>query len=231
MQNTCTTLMKAEIMDANSQPKTKTQLFVEKFLSSSELEGVSQSVSNAYAAVEFIYRSTPALGAFIPGGDIRPHLLRVCVEHSLQKFAALHDEFTHEIRLNQARNCYHLRVYKNGLALTAHYMGAKCERPEARKALYKANLSERNMDLFSFENEEADDFKNIGYAEIMHGGVVRPSNILINIPSRDQTYSMGSLTLAIVSENKAQVEKIVEETPYKLHEITEEIKNGNKKAS
>lgn len=200
-------------------------------MSSGEFEGVSQSISNAYSAVEKIYKTTPALGAFMVGCDLRPHLLRVFVEHSLQKFADMREEFTHDIRQNQAKNCYHLRLYKNGLALTAHYMGAKCERPEARKTLYKANLSERNMDLFAFENEGTDDFKNIGYAQIMHGGIFRPSNILINIPSRDQTYSVGSLTLAVVSENKVQVEEIIEETPFRLHDAIEELKNGNAKAS
>lgn len=218
-------------METSNLSKTKTQLFLEGFLSQEEFEGISQSISNAYSAVEGVYKSTPALGAFMVGFDLRPHLLRVFVEHSLQKYADTHEEFTHEVRQNLARNCNHLRLYKNGLALTSHYMGSKCERPEARKALHKANLTERNGNLFEFENDEPDVFKNIGYAQIMHGGVVKPINILINIPSRDQSFSVGSLPLAIVGENKIQVEEIIEEAPFKLYETIEEMKNGNKKAS
>lgn len=107
-------------------------------------------------------------------------------------------------------------------------MGSHCERPEARKALHKANLSERNWDLFGFENDEIDPFKNIGYAQIMHGGIFKPAHILINIPSRDQMYSIGSFPLPVVSEVKSQVEEIIEETPFKLNETIKEIQNGKK---
>jgi len=214
-------------MDTNNQSKSQTQLFIQKLLTVGELDGISQSISNAYSAVEGIYKATPALGAFMVGSDLRPHLLRIFVEHSLQKFADNHAEFNHEIRQNFAKNCWHLRLYKKEFALTSHYMGAKCERTEGRKALHKANLSERNRDLFDFENDEIDVFKNIGYGQIMHGGVTKPSNILINIPSRDQLHSLGSMTLVIVNENKMQVEEIIEEAPYKLHEKIEELINGN----
>ena len=171
------------------------QKFIGKFLTQTELSEIPQCISNAYAAVENIYKSTPALGMFMIGFDLRPHLLRVFVEHSLQKYSDNHDAFSHEVRQNIAKNCNHLRLFKDGLAITAHYMGAKCERPEARKALYKTYLTERNGDLFEFENQEIDKFKNIAYAQIMHGGVSKPNNILINIPSRDQLSILGSMSL------------------------------------
>lgn len=212
--------------------ESQVQIFVEKFLSSEERQGISQSISNAYSAVDGIYKATPALGAFgMIGLDLRPHLLRVFVEHSLKKYADQQENFTHEIKPNTARNCSHLRLYKNGLALTAHYMGAKCERSKGRKALHKCNLSERNGNLFDYENNEQDIFKNIGYAEIMHGGFFKPTNIIINIPSRDQNYSVGAMSIAVVCENKTEVEEIIEETPFKLNEAIEELKNGIKKAS
>lgn len=216
-------------MHADNQQKTKTQQFIERFISSEELAGISQSISNAYSAVEEVYKATPALGAFMVGADLRPHLLRVFVEHSLQKFADNNKDFNHEIRPNAARNCWHLNVYKQGLALTTHYMGANCERTEGRKAIYKTNLSERNGDLFAFEKDEIDIFDKIGYGQIMHGGIAIPENILINIPSRDQSHSIGSMTLEIVKANKIQVEEIIEERPFKLPESIE-IQNGNKKA-
>ena len=89
----------------------------------------------------------------------------------------------------------------------------------------------RLFPLFDFENNEQDIFKNIGYAEIMHGGFFKPTNIIINIPSRDQNYSVGAMSIAVVCENKTQVEEIIEETPFKLNEAIEELKNGIKKAS
>ena len=211
--------------------KTKTQLFLEKSLSQNELVGLSQSITNAYSAVDAFYKSTPALGAFMVGGDLRSHLLRVFVEYSLQKYADVNAGFTHEVRPNVANNCNHLRLYKNDLALTSHYMGAKCERLEARSALHKANLVERNGNLFELEESDADIFRNIGYAQIMHGGISKPLNILINIPSRDQLTIIGTMQLAIVTENKTQVEKIIDEMPFKLNDTIKELKNGNKKIS
>lgn len=206
--------------------KSGAQEFIGKFLTHSELSEIPQCISNAYAAVDNVYKTTPALGMFMIGFDLRPHLLRVFVEHSLQKYSDNHDAFTHEVRPNTAKNCNHLRLYKDGLAITAHYMGAKCERPEARKALHKANLSERNGDLFAFENQETDTFKNIAYAQIMHGGVSKPNNILINIPSRDQLSIIGSMSLIIPAEIKVQVEQIIDETPFKLKETLEELQSG-----
>lgn len=210
--------------------KTETQLFLDKFLGEDEYLGISQSVVNAYSAVEGVYKATPALGAF--GGigfDLRPHLLRVFVEHSLQKYADTHNEFTHEIRLNIAKNCSHLRMYRKGLALTSHYMGAKSDRPAARRALHKINLTERNRDLFEFESSEEDVFQNIAYAQIMHGGIIKPANILINIPTRDQFGTLGSIPLVIPTENKTQVEQIIDEIPFKIKEAIEEFTNGNQK--
>lgn len=218
-------------MHISNFPKSNTQIFVERFLTSDDIQGISQSISNAYSAVDEIYRITPALGAFMVGADLRPHLLRVFVEHSLKKYADLQEKFTHEIRPNSAHNCYHLRLFKDGLAFTSHYMGAKCERPEGRKAIHKYNLSERNGDLFDFEKSEPDIFNNIGYVQIMHGGLFKPENILLNIPSRDQTYSIGTMAIAVVFGNKTQVEEIIEESPFKLNEAIEELKNGTKRAS
>lgn len=206
--------------------KTHAQLFIEKFLNDNDLHGFSQTISSAYLAVNNLYKTTPALGAFLVGSDIRPHLIRITTEHLLQKFADVNDGFTHEIRKNIAKNCNHLRLYKNGLALTSHYMGAKCERPKARKALHKAHLSQRNMELFESENSELNLFKNIGYAEIMHGGIVKPENILINIPTRDQLDIVGSISLAVQEANKTLVEQIADEPPFTIKEVIEEFKNG-----
>lgn len=209
--------------------KTETQLFVERFLSQDDLNGMSQTISSAYSAVNNLYRMTPALGAFIVGSDIRPHLIRITVEHLLQRFADTNVGFTHEVRPNIAKNCNHLRLYKNGLALTSNYMGAYCERPRARKALHKANLSERNMDLFEFENNDLNLIQDARYAEIMHGGITKPINILINIPSRDQLGTIGSIAIAIFEENKTLVEQIADEPPFNIKNIIEELKNGNQK--
>lgn len=206
--------------------KTHAQLFIEKFLNDNDLHGFSQTISSAYLAVNNLYKTTPALGAFLVGSDIRPHLIRITTEHLLQKFADVNDGFTHEIRKNIAKNCNHLRLYKNGLALTSHYMGAKCERPKARKALHKAHLSQRNMELFESENNELNLFQNIGYAEIMHGGIVKPENILINIPTRDQLDIIGSISLAVQEANKTLVEQIADEPPFTIKEVIEEFKNG-----
>lgn len=205
--------------------KTETQLFVERFLSEGDLHGMSQTISTAYSAVNSLYKTTPALGAFLVGADIRPHLIRITVEHLLQKFADTNTGFTHEVRQNVAKNCNHLRVYKNGLALTSNYMGAKCERPRARKALHKASLTARN--LFEDEDNEFNIFQNSSYAEIMHGGIIRPINILINIPTRDQLGTIGSISLAIPEENKTLVEQITDEPPFSIKEVIEELKNGN----
>lgn len=207
--------------------KTETQKFIHRFISNEDMREISRNITTAYSAVDEMYKSTPALGAFPVGGDIRAHLLRIVVEHLLQQVAD-NCGFTHEICKNAARNCNHLRIHKNGLALTSHYMGANCERREAREALHKRNLSERNFNLFDFEDNETDLFFNIGYAQIMHGGVIRPTNILINIPSRDQRRTLGSMSLLVVNENKTLVEEIVEEPPYKLKEALNEIKHGNK---
>lgn len=207
--------------------KTEAQLFIEKFLSQDDFYGLSQSVVDAYSALEGVYKATPALGAFMVGYDLRPHLLRVFVEHQLKKYTDLNAGFSHEIRFNLAKNCQHLRLFKNNLALTSHYMGAKCERPEARSALYKANLSQMNLDFFDYEKTEQDILKNVAYAQIMHGGFVKPISILINIPTEDQIGTIGSFPLAIPDENKTKVEEIVEEESWKLKNTLEELKNGS----
>lgn len=208
--------------------KTPAQKFIEQFLTQDDLDGISQHIASAYKATNELFRTTPALGAFLVGSDLRPHLLRVLTEYLLKQFADKNPDFSHEVRLNEARNCSHLRIYKNGLALTSHYMGAKCERPEARRALHEAHLAERNFSLFAFEENEPDICDDVGFAHIMHGGVVKPQEILINIPNRNQTGTWGSMQLALQDEDKAAVEQILDEPPYKLKKIIEELQSGKK---
>src|SRR6266852_2508257 len=154
-----------------------------KFLTEDDFNALGLVVSTAYKACSQFMARNVVTGTFPVGKELRPHLLRAFVDHSLMKLADQAPGFVQEVRPNIARNCHHVRIQKGGLVLTAHYMGRKSPfRRMARFAVNRKNLSARNGELFDFESKDLDAFGDFGYAQILHGGYSSPELLLLVIP-------------------------------------------------
>jgi hypothetical protein len=201
---------------------------VERFLAKDDLNGLGLAISTAYKGCAVFCRNHWVTGSFPVGIEQRAHLLRAFVDHGLMRFADEREDFTHEIRPNNARNCLHVRIYKNGLALTAHFMGRKRFRRYARAARNRELLAERNTpDLFGYEDKFLDAFKDIGYAQILHGGSWdRPVFLKLVIPTRDQARIGAHMPLPIPEPDVVVAELIREEISLKLKNFKPEEDEG-----
>jgi hypothetical protein len=178
-----------------------------------------QTLANAYLACDNLMRSSIVLSNFAPGIEHRSDLLGIFVQHALSKVPELAQGFASSLDLNAARNCCHLRLYKQrGFVLTAHFVGTTNFRSVARKAENRAILASANYDLF--ENEAirpdvSDDLSHV-YCHLLHGGTVKAAHGTLAIPRRDQEGYVASTPLAIPSPQRAQTEEIKEEMAFKI---------------
>ena len=193
---------------------------IAKFLTDDDLKAIGLAVSTAYKACAEFTRKNFVTGSFPVGVEQRSHLLRAFADHGLLRLADGRSEFTHEIRPNNARNCHHVRIYKNGLAMTAHFMGRNRRRFRhfARSALNREMLAFRNTpDLFGYEQAELDLFKDMGYAQILHGGGGDiPELLKLVVPTRDQARIGAHMPLPIPAPDVVAAELIREEMDIQL---------------
>ncbi|SRR6266567_829475 len=201
---------------------------VERFLAKDDLSGLGLVISTAYKGCAMFCRNHWVTSYFPVGMEQRAHLLRAFVDHGLMRFADEREDFTHEIRPNNARNCHHVRIFKNQLAITAHFMGRKKFRRYARVARNREFLAERNTaDLFGYEDKFLDVFNDTGYAQILHGGSAdRPEFLKLVIPTRDQASIAAHMPLAIPEPDVVVAELIREEITLKVKNFKSEEDEG-----
>jgi hypothetical protein len=152
------------------------------------------------------------LGSFIPGLRSLGHLRNVAVEHALQTRAGTGDLFFTKNAFNASRNFMFLQLQSGQVVFTTHYCGKRGGRG-IRKAIARAELNQRNRDLFTAEAEgpDANPLVGMAYAQIVHGGLSDPVIAAIRIPNRDQiSYSLAPLILELRKPEAAKVEQVTD---------------------
>lgn len=179
-------------------------------LSDAHFELISEAIPEAYAALRKLADSTPMFAGFVPGFQSLGHLRNVAVQHALQNKAGFSDLFFTKTALNAARNFAFLQLQTGNVVFTTHYCGKNGTR-SIRKAVARAELNRRNLDLFPAEGNTPDAFPSLGmaYAQIVHGGLSDPVIAAIRIPNRDQvTYRLAPMILDLRKPDMAKVEEV-----------------------
>lgn len=188
-----------------------------QYLNEEEITGLSRAVHFAYRAVDTIYKTYPLLGNFLPGQDLRSHLINAAVQFELCKIAI--PGFTTKIEKNAAKNCNHAVLLKDNLKITAHYLGSKKQRKMARPAIYRSLYAAVNADIFSDFGTAADDSKDVPkelYCHLYHSGVKKPDFVALSAPNDNQLGIIGvPLILPIIQTEEIQ----------KTEEITDTIEH------
>ena len=203
------------------------KLLLDRRLEEYDYELLGQAVVNGYKACDDLFNKNVVLGEFVLGRDYRPRLISLFVEHSLSRIAASNIGWESNIKYNDAGNCLHLRLSKEGIIFTSHFMGQKKFRPMARKAGNRESLASRNGDLFAHEASSVEFCGNngIAYCHIRHGGKQVPEHLFLAIPNRSQSGSIGAAyELPKPSPQKIEVEEIEDEVRLELQEQVENVK-------
>ena len=199
---------------------------LDRFLSEDDYNNLSEAVAAGYKACDAYMMSSPVLSNFRVGMDQRSYLINVFVEYYLTMI----DGFLYEFKQNAAKNCWHTRIQKGGLVITAHFLGrGENHRKFSRTAIYREFLSHRNYDLFEDESKEPDIQTDRCYCQLLHSGFVTPKYAMLAIPTRDQLGIWTSKPLAIEEPDLESVEGVREELTIKLLSNTDE--NEQKSAS
>ena len=99
-------------------------LLVPNKLDNSDLELIGEKIVLAYRACDEFMASNAVTSGYLVGMEQRSRLISPFVEYALSQMG--HNFFS-EIKPNKANNCHHTRIYKNGLTLTAHFLGKRSE--------------------------------------------------------------------------------------------------------
>ncbi|WP_374088075.1 hypothetical protein [Methylomicrobium lacus] len=191
--------------------------FFSKYLDESDLHALSSAVHTGYWSVEHLFEVNTILGRFPPGLDQRPRLINVFVEYYLTKIS--NKGFRSEIKKNHARNCNHVRLYKDDLTITQHFLGSTSPRSMARKAIYRGVLTALNYDLFSsFEEEETD---HDLYGHLYHYGLKNPEVVMLAVPDTNQGKILGK-PLLLPKIEKQQEKESVEEIKDTIEHVLKE---------
>lgn len=205
------------------------KLLLTQWLSEEDFANIGQAVANGYSGCNALMSNNIIFSAFAIGRDLRSRLLNVCVEYELDRISMNRPEFKPQIQYNNAHNCLHLRLHKDGLILTSHFMGKdfRTLRKKVRIAKNREMLADRNGDLFEEETKKIDiSINGIAYCQVIHGGNTRPILSMLAIPTYDQLGISASCELPTPEPEIVSEEKI-EEYIIKLHTQTEEFENGN----
>lgn len=188
-------------------------ILVPKFLAERDLEAIGAAITMGYRACDSFMKSNVVTDNFMVGMDQRSRLISVFVEFALTKL----DGFTYELKPNAAHNCWHTRIFKNQLALTAHFLGrGNTSRSIPNSAINRAVLSSRNLELFADESNDADIVGDIGYCWILHSGFMTPKFAGLAIPSRNQSAVIANTPLPLVDIEPSAIEQVREEMTIKL---------------
>ncbi len=206
----------------------KAKPLIDEFFLEEDYEALSKGVCAGFASCYKLMKSNTALGNFQTGVPQWSHLVRTYVEFGIANSGI--EKMAYEFRPNAARNCWHARFYKNGLAWTSHFVGgASNKRSVARKAIYKSELSNRTLSLFPDDDNQADISQKLGYFQLLHAGYSKiPESITLVIQSRDQRTIVAASPLPIISSSIAMVEEVEEIMNIQLLDIYEKDENEGK---
>lgn len=199
---------------------------LDNFFSDDDYDLLGQAICKGYSACREHMRSSPVLWNFPPGRDQWSQLIRTFVEKALSDapIAGWYSEYP----LYTQRNGRYTRFSKNGLTLTSHFVGyGTNRRDDARRAVYRAELADRNLDLFSNVEKPKVSEQTPTYCKILHGGYVGkiPEVAMLAIPVGDQRELLTPLKLPVTEPIDAPVEEIedrIETRLFKGHDDEKE---------
>jgi hypothetical protein len=171
---------------------------------------LGRAIPEGYAALQSLAAETPMFSQFLPGSTSLGYLRNIAVQYALQAKAATTGHFYISNAMNKARNHTFLKLQFGQTIFTSHYAGPRGTRG-VRKSISRAEMIERNGDLFRLESDlpDADMLKQAAYAQIVHGGKIVPVFAAIFIPNRDQRASkLEPLILSLEKPNSHQVEEV-----------------------
>ena len=186
------------------------EIMVESGLTQNHFAALGAAISEAYAALDGLSNSVPMLGsAFLPGHRSLGSMRNVAVQHALHLKAKETRLFQTDYGWNAINNHAFLQLKHKRVQLTAHYLGPRGTRG-IRKAIYRSELQMRNGDLFAGERKQADIHpKGQVYAQIVHGGLLKPILAAIRIPNRDYlSRKLSSFVLQIGEPSSVAIENV-----------------------
>ncbi|MFA5924246.1 MAG: hypothetical protein WC856_23625 [Methylococcaceae bacterium] len=207
----------------------------EQHLNETEINSLSRAVYLGYWAVDKMYKIYPVLGNFLPGRDLRPNLINVAVQFELCKIAI--SGFNNKIELNAAKNCNHALLLKDGLKITAHYLGSTKPRKMARSAICRSPYAAVNSDIFAVFGAE-DDASVVSkdlYCHLYHSGLQKPELVWLAAPDDSQKGIIGSSLMlpTIEIEKLEKTEEIMDTIEHTLkagvqhNEHQQQLKESN----
>jgi hypothetical protein len=183
----------------------------DRFLDPDDYELLGLAVCSGYKACYEVIKSNPALGDFQPGSLQWSWLIRTFVEFAIIK--AEIPELFETIKPYVGKNGLFTEFNKNGLRMTAHFMGGgKSKRKQMRKAVCRAYLAQMNGDLFATENIQPDAVIGFGHCLIQHSGYsMMPEAALLSVPDRNQIVSLTPFPLPLIEPKGAKIEEIIDD--------------------
>jgi len=191
---------------------------------------LGQAVVDGYSACDEFMSKNIVFSEFALGREHRSHLLRVFVDHALNNVPLKNKSFKQELSSNKARNCWHIRLHKDGLVITSHFMGKRKFRKMARPAVNREILADMNGDLFAGESDQLDVCVESGaaYCNLLHGGRKSPDLSMLVIPNRDQARTIGaSCHLPRPSPQRAKSEEITDTVIMQLRRQASAMSDSN----
>lgn len=185
----------------------------DKYLTEEDYYALSQAVMSAYLACDQLMATNSIFTGFSVGRELRPHLLRVFVERALHLIPSTYPNFHIEITPNAAKNCSHVRLYRDNLVITSHFIGEKNFRNLGRPAINRAILASCNSDLFGEQfSLDLSDNQEHQYFQLLHGGSSHVPEILMLIkPSTNQQQILASYILPKTESSPIKSEQIIDE--------------------
>ena len=191
------------------------KLLLDKWLTRDDYEALAVGTVTAYKACNDFFRSNVVTDNFLPGVELQSYFLNPFVQYSLFQLANEREGFRYEFKPNNAHNCWHLRLHKDGLSMTSHFLGRNNDRTMARSAKNRAVLLSKNYDLFESEPDKSIASEHL-YCQLYHGGWLRPEQIVIAVPTSDQSMLTHITNLEIVEPDITKAEQIREEMTFRL---------------
>jgi len=198
---------------------------LDQLMSEDDYLAIAEATAKAYKACDEFFQRNIVTSNFVSGMQHRSDLINAFVEHALTNMAADRN-FFFESKPNDAKNHWHIRLYKDRLSLTSHFLGRNGKRSKARSANCRAILASRNFDLFEDETVASAENPTHIYCQILHSGFIRPDAICLAIPTADQSNVSHSMQLSIPEPTITNQEQIREEMTLKLLSV-EVAQNGS----
>lgn len=182
-------------------------------LDESDYVRLGVAVVQAYRACDELMESNHVLSNYAVGMEKRSLLISAFVEFEMSRL----EGFFTEIKTNTAKNCLHTRAHKNGITITAHFLGrGETPRNLPRAALHRAALAGRNLSLFDDASLEGIAPPDQGYCWLLHHGVIQPRYAALAIPTAEQDGIMACTELPLPPPHLSEVEHVREDMVIQL---------------